>query len=205
MNLKPKLIQALQELGITSRKQFSVPLRQAVIRAKLSLLAIDLTMLATKGVIFYYARNWLTENLSGQKGFSGVLNYSTSIYRENKAKIYDETKKKRLFIAASIGIISSLILPLALNALLKIPAKLSKGVIGRLKNLIPKFDYIDVIYMSKWTLLYSQLFHYNIPKLLFSRDNNELRENLVRTFIYDFFYFFGDNLFSGLLYIQNKK
>jgi hypothetical protein len=52
--------------------------------------------------------------------------------------------------------------------------------------------------MSKWVLLWATVTNRNVPHILFSRDSHEFRESMIRDISFDFFYFMGDDLFSGL-------
>lgn len=188
----------LKPFGITSANKLNPAFQRAVLKGKIAFLLFDMLALALRGILFYYGRNWLTEKLSGKKGFSGTLEYANDDYRKKVSQNYDDKKKKRLLQTTYISLIGSIILPIAMQATLLSKAKVGQGVLGLFKQVIPKFNYTSAVYMSKWVMLYSMLFHYHLPKLMFSRDKHEFRENLVRSVVYDMFYFIGDDIFSGL-------
>jgi len=93
------------------------------------------------------------------------------------------------------GIGSAVVLPALVIRVLY--SKQTTGVTGWLKKMLPKVNYSDVIFMSKWVLLWQVLFSYEIPKLMASRNKSELREDLLEFGTFNFFYFIGDDLLSG--------
>ena len=76
--------------------------------------------------------------------------------------------------------------------------KQSKGLMAGVKRLIPTMNPYKEVFMSRWGLLPHNIFNWNIPAILAARDGHELRELLVRAFVFDFFYFIGDDIFAGV-------
>ncbi len=196
----------LRQFGIKSARQLTPQLVNAIRLAKTQIVFTDLMLLAAKGQFFWFAKNWLTEKLSGKKGFSGEFNYASEEYRAKKSENYEKNKKKRFLISTVLGFGSSIAFPILLWQTLKSKAPVGKGIIGQFKKLLPYFNYSNAIFMSKWLLFYETLFNYNLPKLMSSRDSHEFRENMVKGITFDFFYFFGDAIFSGFsaAHLQKK-
>lgn len=193
--------QAFEQLapyGFKTLKQFE-KLVPTIRKAKAGIMLADLLALAIKGQVYYFGKNWLTEKLSGKKGFSGVFSQASDEYLKLKSATYERQKKQRFLISSVLGFGSSLLLPALTLAALKSPAAAGKGLLGKVKQLFPKLNYHNTVYMSKWVLLWQSIFNYNLPKFLSTRDSNELRETLTRTLAFDFFFFVGDDIFSGLM------
>lgn len=89
-------------------------------------------------------------------------------------------------------------LPLIVLAAVKSKQPLGKGLLGRLKKLLPAVDYHDTIYMSRWVMFWSNLLTFNTVGYLAARSNNEKREHVVKSVILDVMWFLGDAVFAGL-------
>lgn len=166
---------------------------------KLSVLTMDMLLMATKGQGYYWGKNWLTEKISGKKGFSGEFNYATEKTLSQNNKTYQAQQKRLLTASLLIGYGSALALPLMIGALLKTPVTSGKGVLGTLKNIVHTgFNHTEGIFMSKWILSWHTLFNWNIPALLSSRDKHERREALVKTSTALFLYTLGDDFMTGM-------
>lgn len=209
---KQKLLSAtpkqLASYGLEHIKQFAPKqlgrLTNKLILGKLMVIGLDLLLMASQGQLFFYLRNYLTQKWSKQKGFSGEFNYANKAYLDQQTADYDKNQKFRHHVSMAIGLgLAPLALPLLLWGVLK--SKNTKGLMGSLKKLLPAFNYVDVVYMSKWVLLWQVLFNYNLPALMFSRDKHEFRENLTKMAAFDFFYFVGDDLISGLLAKRSEQ
>jgi hypothetical protein len=193
-------------LGKYGIKEMTPKLAKVLKLAKAQIILVDLLLFATKGVVYFWGRNWLTAKWSGKEGFSGILNYANQGYLQKQNDSYQKNKKKRFMLANVLGYGTSVAVPVALLGVLRSPKAIGQGAVGRLKKLLPVMDYHNAIYMSKELFLLSVIANYNIPKLLASRDSNERRENLVRMGIHDSFYFFGDGLLtSSIAWFLQKK
>jgi hypothetical protein len=194
---KAQLEQLAQNLQMGSASGLEAMLakpafRQAVLHSKFWILTIGLTMMAAKGQLYSWVKNWLTEKRSGKKGFSGEFNYTDQAYRDKKSEAYYRDKKKRMLISVGCGLMASIGFPLAVLGM-------AKGVPGlkRLKKLLPRFNYVDGIFMPNEVFLVHTLFNYNLPMLLSCRDEHEFREKLSRCLAFDFFFYLGDDLIAG--------
>jgi hypothetical protein len=169
-----------------------------VIGAKLGMMALDLSLMAAKGVLFYQFRNKLTEKLSKTKGFAGEFNMATHEQLAINSQDYEKNQERNKRLASTIGILSVVTLPLMLLGLLKSPREAGKGVIGKLKRLLPAFDAHKAIYVSKWVIFWETLLNWNIGGYLAARSPNEKREQVVRSVMFDSFYFVGDSILAGI-------
>ncbi len=192
--------------GIKNFKKMTPKLANAVMWGKLLILWIDLLLLAGKNQGYAWVKNWLTEKLSGKKGFSGEFKYASNDYLKQQSQKYEQSKKKRKIISLSIGFGGALLFPLALLAVLKIKGKSSAS--KWLKNKVKAFNYTDAIFMSKWVLLVSNLTNWAPATILSSRDKHEMREKITKMLVFDALFFLGDDLISGVtakLLSKNKK
>lgn len=193
----PELYAKLQARGLKS-----LPLKMAkqIKMAKLGFMAFDLAAIFGVNLAVTWGRNWLTQKLSGKKGFSGIYNIATEDYRGREAEKKASSKDTRFWFSMGSGLFGIAALPLMLRAGLnsKIPIG-AKGFIGQLKRIIPIFNYADAVYLSKFSILWSTFTGYNVSMILASRDKNELRENITKQLAMDFFYFIGDDLISGVM------
>lgn len=203
---QPAVLKSLaKKLGSHATPIERLPLLLRKIRfGKLALLFTDLFFMASKGQVYFWGKNWVTEKLSGKKGFSGELSYASNEYLQYKTKDHEKNKRKKLIGSLLLGYGGALALPLILYGLLRYPKPMAKsflsakGILSKLKTLVPHFNYTDVIYMSKWVIQWHFILNWNIPGMLSARDSHEMREHLARSVMFDFFYFFGDGLFAGL-------
>ncbi|MEB3245174.1 MAG: hypothetical protein VKJ06_04215, partial [Vampirovibrionales bacterium] len=187
--------------------------RAAVRNGKLSLMLFDLGAMASKGQLYYWGKNWVTQKLSGQKGFVGEFNYTDEAFRKKEGTWFDKTKKVRMALSTGIGYASALAFPALMLGLLKSPVKAGaklgglKGLTAGLKKLVPHFNYTDAVFMTRWVILWHNTFNWALPALLSARNGNELRENFVRTNLIDFFFFFGDGMLrsAGAGLLQKTK
>ncbi|MDH4379805.1 MAG: hypothetical protein QE263_07870 [Vampirovibrionales bacterium] len=187
--------QELAELGLRKTSDLTDKLVNKIRLWKTSIIFVDLFLMALKGQMLYSLRNKISEWKSGRKGFVGQFNYTNKLYTDKKDEAYNKTKAKRRLLSMISGIGSAIALPaMVIHALYN---KKTTGITGWLKKMLPKVNYSDVIFMSKWVLLWQVLFSYEIPKLMASRNKSELREDLLEFSIFNFFYFIGDDLLSG--------
>lgn len=175
-----------------------------VLKGKRNLMLIDLLVMAFAGQAYFWGKNWVTEKLSGRKGFSGEFKYAQNQYLDHKTDRHERSKKLRQMLSMITGFGAALALPFAVSGILKTqnPSKW----MAALKKTVPFFNYSDAISTGKWVLLWHYLFNYDLTSILSSRDKDEAREHITKCAVSDFFYFIGDEVLSGAgaLYLQNK-
>ncbi|HEY9686025.1 MAG TPA: hypothetical protein V6C52_03525 [Coleofasciculaceae cyanobacterium] len=188
-----------EKLGLEARhiEQHLPALVNKIIKARLAMLTIDLALMASKGVLFFWGRNALTEHLSHKPGFSGEFNVATQEQLATNTQDYQENKAKNKRLTATIAVFSVISLPLILLGLLKSPAEAGKGVIGKLKKLLPAFDAYKAVYVSKWVIFWDSFFNWNLGGFLAARSANEKREQVVRSVVFDSLCFVGDAILAG--------
>lgn len=195
INKSAHLLTKIQQRGLQTLPK---ALANKILAAKLGFLTFDLMALATVNQCFSWGKNWLTEKLSAQKGFSGILGLASKEYREAESEKMETSKSKKVKASLIIGFVGNALLPALLYIGLKNKTPIgSKNLMGKAKSLIKTFNYTDTIYFSKFALLWSTIFNYNISMILASRDKNELRETIVKQSLMDLFYFIGDDAISG--------
>jgi hypothetical protein len=200
--IKPHWQTLTKELGFNSVQEaltaiHSAPeLVKAIRRTKVFMLFVDLFFMALKGQLSQWGGKWLTAKLSGKQGFSGEFAYATDAYRNKKADEANKSKRKRQIFSLVWGATGAFSLPLAMMALLKHPT--STGWLGKIKTGLGAFNYVDAIFMSKWLILWHNIFNFTAPSILSARDSHELREKISKALSFDFFYFIGDDLMNGL-------
>jgi len=206
-NLKPRMerlapiAEALGFKSAHSLQRFVTegPALQALLRrGKITILAMDLLLMAFKGQVYNWGSKWLTERWSGKKGFSGEFSIASDDYLKQKSASFERAKKRKKLISFALGFGGASLLPILASAALKKNVTLGKGLLGRVKKMIPSFNYVDAIYMSKWVILWHNVFNFAAPSLLSARDPHELREKLTKVLAFDMFYFFGDDIITGL-------
>lgn len=168
-----------------------------VSRFKLAIVAVDLFFMAAKGSIYFWGRNELTEKLSDKKGFFGEMTTATTAQLKDNVKDYESAKSFNQLLTGVFSVLGVIGLPLMLGVLLKNSAKVGSGVVGKMKKLLPAFDYHNKIYMSKWVMFWSNLFTWNLTGYLAARTPNEKREHIVKSIIMDSMMFVGDSVIAG--------
>lgn len=200
----PEKLRILNRIGIKNFKSLTPKLASAILAGKIGIMFSDYFFMALKGQGYSWGKNWVTEKLSKKKGFSGEFNYTDEAFREKKTEKYKQQQKKQLIQSLLIGFGGAFLTPLVIWKLLKNPnaSSLNKNsnkiITGIKKTVIPAFNPYKGVFMSRWGLLPHNIFNWNIPAILAARDKHELRELLVRAFVFDFFYFIGDDIFAGL-------
>jgi hypothetical protein len=162
------------------------------------IMMIDYMALAAKANLYNFGRNWLTEKLSGKKGFSAELTIASDQYREAQAAAYADSAKKRKRLSITLSVLGSAAFPFILLGLLKsrTPAN-RKTLIGQVKKRIRWFNYSNIVYLSKYALMWQVFWNWNLSGFLAARDKHERREHLVKSVVGDFFFFIGDDFISG--------
>ena len=197
----------LKPFGITGANKLNPAFQRAVLKGKIAFLLFDMLALALRGILFYYGRNWLTEKLSGKKGFSGEFKIASDAYLKQQSQGYETNKKFRQKLSILLSIAGSAAFPFILYGLLKSKQSAStKSVIGKLKSLVPHFNYSNVVYLSKYALMWQVFWNWNLSGFMAARDKHERREHIVKSVITDFFFFIGDDYISGGLakWLQTK-
>ena len=193
----PELYQKIQARGL---KILPLKMARQIMATKLGFMVFDLGAIFMVNIAVTWGRNWLTQKLSGQKGFSGIYNIASKDYRAREADKKEQSKDNRFWVTMASGILGVVTLPLLLRAGLHSQTPIgAKGFVGQIKRIIPIFNYADAIYISKFTLLWQTITGYNVSMILASRDKNELRENITKQLAMDFFYFIGDDIIAGIL------
>lgn len=207
-SFKPeKLLEALKEAGhgkisfvsFTPQERKTILdkadlLRKQIIHGKLAVMLTDLLGMAVNGLARHWGKNWITERLSGEKGFSGEFDYTSKTYRQKKSEKYEANKDKNALYSVFLGLGESIAFPLMLFGVLQSQKK--NGLVGNLKKLLPAFDYHKGIFMSRWLIFWHGIFGWYLPGLLASRDSHETRELTAQYLALDFFFFVGDHLFE---------
>jgi len=194
-----------KELGLTQAKKLP-RIVNLLILGKLAMVFVDLACMSAKNQVYFWGRNALTAALSKKKGFSGEFTIATAAQLAQNAKERAATEKQRRLLSMINGLTYPLTLPLILLGLLKAPQSAKGSVLGKLKRLLPHFNYHNTIYMSKWVVFWNCLFGWNLTGLLSARDWHEKREHLMRCAVVDFFFFIGDDIFAGIAgkVLQNR-
>lgn len=197
--------QLAKKLGLRTLSKLPT-LVKTIAMLKIGMIFLDLAFMSAKQFTYFWGRNKFTEWYSHKKGFSGEFNIASKKQLENNAKAIENSKSIRNRISAASGLIYPIVLPLLLWAGVRSKAGLGKGLVGKLKTMLPAFNYHRSIYMTKWVVMWNCIFGWNLIGLMSARDKHERREHLIRCAVVDFFYFMGDDFFAGLAgkYFQQK-
>ncbi len=170
-------------------------LKTSVRQTKMGIMVLDLLFMGLNGQLANWGKNWITKQLAGTESFSGYIGYTSSGFQEKQATQYKKEKNWRMMGSLISGVIGVASFPLLFAATLN-----HKGAtgLGKLKKMIPHFDYTDAIYMSKWLIAWHGFFNFVVPGMFASRDKHELREHLSSMGALYFFFFVGDSIFSGM-------
>ena len=136
--------------------------------------------------------------LSGKRGFSGTYKIANDEYRIAEAKKYEKTEIKRFKISIATALIGALSLPLLMSTMLNFRPK-PNTLLRTLQKKVRLFDSVDGLFLNKYSLLWMYMTNYNTSLLMASRDKNEFRETLIEQVFTDIFYFFGDDIISGIV------
>ena len=204
----PQKLKMLQKIGIKSFSQLTPQLGSALLLGKIGIMLTDYFFMAVKGQGYSWGKNYLTQRLSKQHGFSGEFGFTDETFRLKQTQDYQRQERRKLIRSLLIGFGGACLTPLLVWQLLKNPhiSMQGKGPLSFVKRLIPVLNPYKGVFMSTWGLLPHNIFNWNIPAVLAARDGNELRELLVRAVVFDFFYFIGDGLFAGMSsrYFQHR-
>ena len=193
----PEVLRQLTQFGLKSFEQLTPQLAHKVTLTKLLIVGADLLALATKGQTYAWVKNWAIAKLSGREGFSGKFGLASKDYLAQQAQQYQKNKHLKIMRSLIIGFSAALLFPFLLLGTIKAPSR-KNPIISFLKDRLSAFNYSDIVYMSKWVLLWHNLFNWSLPTLMASRDRDEFRENLVKLATFDAFFFIGDDLISGV-------
>lgn len=140
--------------GLAKVSDFNRTLLKKVRRLKIAIMVVDFAFVAAKGAFLYRFRNWFTAKRSGKQGFVGEFNYTNEAFRKNKAEAFNKAKaKKRKQMISNVSSFTGAILaPLLMALTLRSSAVKGKGFFGAIKKHLPKFNYTDAIFMSRWVI-----------------------------------------------------
>jgi len=198
---------ALNTISAYGLKSLPEKLADKLLNYKLLILWVDLLVMASKGQIYYWGKNWITEKWSGKKGFVGEFTYATDDYLKRKSAKHEQTKKTKQYLSLIMSYGSASLLPALLWGLLKSKTPAGrKNLIGTIKRVIPALNYFHVVYMSRWVMLWHNFFNWNLLGLIAARDSHELRETATKMFTADFFGFVADDVFKAFLgkFLQHR-
>ncbi|MCA9842015.1 MAG: hypothetical protein KC475_07820 [Cyanobacteria bacterium HKST-UBA03] len=197
----PVALSQLSDYGLTSFKPlYNKQLLSDILMAKQGILLLDLLMLGSQGQLYAWGKNWLSKRLSGKMGYTGEFNYASDAYLRKQTKQYEAQKKARTQRSLWVGYGANIALPLLIvGPLLRNKGIKSGGIgFGKLKQLIPILNYTNAIFMSKWVMLWNDVFNWSFANFSAARDKHEVRERLWEHGSFYFFFYFGDVLLSGL-------
>lgn len=194
---KPMLGEKLDFSNLVSRVDGDYEkLRRKIINAKNTVLGVDILLVAgTFGNIGFF-NGWQTRKKTGQIGYSAEMSMADKEIVEKRAEKYEKVRKIKfasfltLLAATAIGV------PLAVKHGLtsKNPSKL----VNFIKEKAAKFDYTDAVFAKRLPLAIS-LFIAQVGIVTSSRDNSEVKDNLLRSSLCWSIFFGGDLLMASLL------
>lgn len=203
-----KGMQTLQNTLKTPSIKVTRQVAALVLKGKMGILLFDLFFLALKGQAGHWGKLFITEKLSGKKGFSGEFNYTSEAYRKLKSETHEKTKAKKWLVSLGFSIAGFMTLPIIMQHYLKNPSMLKNATLSGkfIQKSIGLLNYHNAIYMSKYLLLWHSIFNGVAPMLLSARDSHEFRERLTKLTALEFFFFIGDDVITGLTakYLQHK-
>ena len=170
-------------------------LRKKLINAKNSVLAFDLFFTAASIGCVGFFNNWQTKRKTNQDGFSAEFSMADKDTVEKRAESFK--KKEPLRKAIWLGILA---------VLTASPLLLKKGLTSQqstkfnnyIKNLAPRFDYTDGIFMSRLPFFMSACAMYS-GLVLASRNQTEMKDTSIRSTASTIAYFGGDILIGSIL------
>lgn len=176
-------------------------IRKKLINAKNGILGFDLLFTSGSiGSIGFY-NNWRTKKLTSQDGFSAEFNMADRETVEKRAKKYKKSEplRKGIFVGL-LGLLTAF--PVVLKKGLNAPAssKFHKIV----KNISPKFDYTDGIFMKRLPFFMAAIGLYSGIALA-SRNQTELKDNITRSTVSMITFFGGDLAIGSLLASASDK
>ncbi|MCA9808355.1 MAG: hypothetical protein KC476_10415, partial [Cyanobacteria bacterium HKST-UBA06] len=176
-------------------------------RKLFAIMMLDYLALWAKANGYSWGKNWVTAHFSKKEGFSGIFNIASDDYRQEQVQDYKAHRKQRLFWSLGLSFLGSVAFPFIMSRALKSPVKAgSRGMMGWFKKKMPYFNYSNIVYMSKYALMWQVFWNWNLTGLMAARDKNERREHLMKCVATDFFFFVGDDFISGYMgkWLQNR-
>ncbi len=170
-------------------------LRKKLINAKNAVLSFDFAFTAgSLGSIGYY-NNYLTKKKTGRKGFSAEFNMADKSVTDERARRYEKTASLRAAsFAALVGGLAAL--PIFIKKGLTNNAQ--KGFSGLLNKYAHKFNYDDGICMKRLPMFLALMCaYYGVSSA--SRNQTELKDNLVRSTASCAVFFGGDLIIGSTL------
>lgn len=172
-------------------------LRQKLINNKIGVLASDFLYTPLLIGSINFVNNRITKKKTGQSGFSAEFNMADKELVEKRAEQYEKSWKKRYAIFATATITTGLSIPLILKK------GLSANNVSKFSNFIKKhasnFDYTNGIYMSRLSMLLGCVLLGHTGTLLATRNDAELKDNVIRYAATDTLFFGGDLALMSIL------
>jgi hypothetical protein len=202
------MVSLQRKLGLHSTKELQQLLHnpaftKAVVKGKVLLMASDMLLMASKGQVFNWSKNWIIEQWSGQKGYSAELEYADKEQLKVRSTEFEKTKQQRQLASVGIGFGGALAAP-ALTWLVA-NAKGTTPLLGGLKKHLHLANYTDAIYVSRPVLLVHTVCNYCLPSILSARDPQEFGRKIAESLAFLFFYYVGDQVISGQMALALQR
>ncbi|MDR1327034.1 MAG: hypothetical protein LBJ74_01360 [Heliobacteriaceae bacterium] len=167
-------------------------LRRKLINTKAGIISVDVVLSALPFGSIGFVNNRITKKQSGQSGFSAEMNMADKELVEKRAENYEKNWKKRYagFVVCVAAMAAAM--PLMLRGGL-----LSKNPNALFKRKAHKFDFEKGIYMSRLSLLLYGALLGHFGNFLATRNQTELKENLLRYGMADAVFLGGDLLLAS--------
>lgn len=169
--------------------------RKKIINAKTGVRAFDYFFTAGSLGCIGYFNNYITRKNTGQKGFSAEFEMANKETVEKRAADYD--KRERLMKTSFAALLTFL----TASTLLTRKALVSnsqKGILGKLNKNSHLFDYDDGILMKRLPMFLAMMTaYYGVASA--SRNNTEVKDNLIRSAAGCSAFFGGDLIIGSIL------
>lgn len=170
--------------------------RQKLLNAKNAVLGFDFALTASSLSGIAYFNNWQTKKKTKRDGFSAEFNMADKSIIDKRAHKFHKTEWLRKTI--TIGTIATLATSL--------PLAIKKGLGGNstaywaklVKKHAGKFDYTDGILMKRLPLFLTLMAAY-VGVSMASRNQTELKDNLIRAVVSQTTFFGGDIVIGSIL------
>ncbi len=170
-------------------------LRRKLINSKCAVLAFDYLFTAGSLGCIGYFNNWMTKRKTGRKGFSAEFNMAEKSLTDKRAEKFEKREKNmKLSFAAILGLLVAS--PVFIRKALLSNAK--TGFLGKISKNAAKFDYDDGILMRRLPMFLTMMCaYYGVASA--SRNNTEMKDNLVRSTVGGGVFFGGDIIIGSIL------
>ncbi len=174
-------------------------LRQKIINAKMGVLCADFLFTTFTFGSIGFINNEVTKRKTGKTGFSAEFEMADEKVVKERAKKYEKDRNKRFAIFSAMTLAMGIAVPLILKKGLSSKAGASKFG-NYIKKQAQKFDYNQGIYMSRLSMLLGGVLLGHIGTLMATRNNTELKDNIIRYFTADAVILGGDIVLAKLLF-----